>query len=164
MTDSHASQATEPTIPSASPAVDQVGRQPNLIVGIAAALGLGLVAAGLYALVAALTDTEIGYLALLIGVGVALGFTFFGKVKNLTVGIVAAVIAGVMFIVALFIAGSGFIAREYGVSFFEGLDLLMGDAGGFVSEYFQADVKSYLFLLFAVAPAFVIASGIRDKE
>ncbi|PKQ25583.1 MAG: hypothetical protein CVT64_09180 [Actinobacteria bacterium HGW-Actinobacteria-4] len=164
MTDSHASQSTEPTIPAAAPPVDQVGRQPNTMLGVLAAIGFGLVAAGVYAVVAVITDREIGYLAVLIGVAVGWGFTIVGKVKNLALGFVAAVIAAIMFVVALGFAAAGFISGEPGETFFTGLDFVTREIALLLQIYFDEGFLAYVFLLLAVAPAFVIASGIRDKE
>lgn len=164
MTDSHASQSTGRVIPATAPTTEQVGRQSNTMLGILAAIGFGLVAAGLYAVVAIVTDREIGYLAVLIGVAVGWGFTVVGKVKNLTVGFVAVVIAALMFVVAIGLAAAGFISSDYGVSLFVGLEEVSRQAVPLLQVYFESDFMSWLFLLLAVAPAFVVASGIRDKQ
>jgi hypothetical protein len=146
----------------AAPGMEPV-ESSNVALGIAAGLGLGLLAAGVYAAVATATDREIGYLAVLIGVAVSFGMTRAGKVKNVGLGFVAALIAAVIFVIAVFLTSAGVIAKQFSVGYLDVLREIFIAPSEALKFYFD-EVLSWVFLAFAVVPAFVVVSGLRDRE
>lgn len=135
----------------------------NVPLGIGLGVVFGLVTAGIYALVATLTDREFGYLALLIGFGVGFGIAKFGKRKNVGLGLLATVIAVIMFILAVVLTTSGLTSKAYGVGFMEVFNEILKRPGDALSVYFE-DPLSWLFLVLAAVPAFLTASGVRDGK
>jgi hypothetical protein len=151
--------SSEPTY--AAPGMEPI-ETSNVPLGIAAGLGLGLAVAGVYAVFATATGREIGYLAVLIGVAVGFGMSRVGKVKNVGLGFVAALIAAVVFVIAVFLTSAGVIAKEFSMGVMEVLSELLNAPVDTLRFYFE-DFMSWVFLAFAVVPAFVMASGLRDK-
>ena len=132
--------------------------QSNLAVGIAMGTLFGLVAAILYAVIAIVSEREFVMLALLIGFGIAFGFSRFGHTRGIVPGVIAAVIALVLFFVAIFVEGAGSIAKFYDASFIDGLRAVTESPGEFLSIYFS-DKLSYVFLALTVGFAFYYANG-----
>lgn len=135
----------------------------NFVVGILSGLALGVLAAILYGVITFATGNEYGILSALIGIAVAFGFSRFGHTQGWLAGGIAAVIAAVLYIVAIFIGMAGLLSKELGVGFGEGLQVLLENAGLALELYFE-DPLSYVFLAIAVIIAFVSASGIRNKK
>ena len=128
----------------------------NLAVGITAGVGLGLVAALVYAGVAIFAERELLVLGVLIGFAVAFGFHRFGHTRGIVPGIIAAVITLVLYFLAIYIEGGGAIAKEADVSFIDGLRFVMENNAEFLKYYFE-DPLSYLFLAVSVGAAFIYA-------
>jgi hypothetical protein len=160
MTEANKPEAAEPTWESQAGMVDEP-RQGNYLLGIVAALGAGLVGAAVYAVVATLTDREIGYLAILIGAAVALAVAKIGGKLDIVTGLIAAVIAALAFIVAIFATGAGILSSMYEVGLGEAFEVIMEEPVEYVRFYFEEDVMSFLFLALAVVPAFYLASGLK---
>lgn len=142
---------------------DMTTPQPNFAVGLAAAIGLGLAAVALYAVVAIFSGREFAILAVLIGVGVAFGFTRFGRTSGILAGIVAGVVALVLFFVAIFVTMAGMLSKEADYPFFTALGDLMSQAGLAMEIYFE-DPLSYVFVAISVVIAFAYASGLAGKK
>ena len=132
--------------------------QSNLAVGIAMGTLFGLLAATLYAVIAIVAEREFAVLALLIGFGIAFGFSRFGHTRGIVPGVIAAVIAAVLFFVAIFVEAAGSIAKYFEASFVDGLRAAVESPGDVVSIYFS-DALSYLFLAITVGFAFYYANG-----
>lgn len=137
--------------------------RPNFVVGIAAAVGLGLVAALVYAGVAIFAEREFAMLAVLIGIAVAYGFLRFGRTKGLAAGLVAAVIALVLYFVAIFATTAGLWSKESGEPFLDSLGLMLQNASVVVEVYFE-DPLSYVFIAISVIIAFVYAAGFAGRK
>jgi len=135
----------------------------NFMVGLAAGVGLGLLAAIAYAVITIVSDREFAALAVLLGVAVAFGFTRFGRTQGIVAGIVAAIVALGFFFVAVFVASAGLIAKEYGDPFLDSLSLVIQNADLVVEAYFE-DPLSYVFVGIAALIAFLYASGLRGKK
>ena len=159
-----AAPGSAPEPPAYPVAFDTEPPKPsNFLVGLAAGVGLGLLAAIAYAVFTVVTEFEIGWLAILIGAAVAFGFTRFGHTKGIAAGLVAALVAFGSFFVAIFVAMAGLNTKEFGDPFITSLSLAIQNAGALVELYFQ-DPKSYLFVALPVIIAFAYASGLRDKK
>jgi hypothetical protein len=154
-----------PAAPTAAPAAAPAEPAPasNLPVGLAAGVGLGLVAVLIYAGVAWLSDREFGYIAFLIGFGVAFGLVKFGRRASVMHGAIAAVISAALFILALFLTATLALMKIYEASFGDSLNAVMQVPGELLSEYFK-DPMSWLFLVLAVIPSFITASGLRNRN
>jgi hypothetical protein len=136
---------------------------PNFMVGLAAAIGLGLVAALLYAGVAILAEREFAILAVLIGIAVAYGFLRFGRTKGVLAGLVAAVIAIALYFVAIFVTTAGLWSKESGESFLDSLSLMLQNTSLVVEVYFE-DPLSYVFIAISAIIAFVYAAGLAGRK
>jgi hypothetical protein len=148
----------EPTM--AAPAVAQ---KPNWLAGIFAAIVAGLLGGIPYAAVLAYNDREIGYLAILIGFLVGFAFVKFGKVANVAAGIIAVVIALVVWFFSIEV-GTAWYGSTQGFSFFEVLKEELKIPGDLIKAYFEGNAKGYLFAALAAVPAFWLASGLRKKK
>ena len=135
----------------------------NLAVGIAMGTLFGLIAAIVYAVVTILIDREFAALALLVGFAIAYGFHRFGKTRGVVPGIIAAVIALVMFFLAIFIETAGAYAKYVGVSFVDGMRAAVQNPDLVISGYFS-DGLSYLFALLTVVYAFYYAKGGKSAK
>ncbi|MFG2475312.1 hypothetical protein [Streptomyces fagopyri] len=140
--------APQPGFPVApfAPAAPAAPARGNFALGLAAALGAGLVSAVLYGLVIGLTKHEIGYAAVGVGflVGIAAGRAG-GRSQTLPV-------AGVIFSVAAVYLGqligeAMIIAKQVGVGFNE----VFFDHLSFVQDSWKADADPLTFVFFAVA-------------
>ncbi|MFE5143803.1 hypothetical protein ACFRDV_40325 [Streptomyces fagopyri] len=137
--------APQPGFPVA-PFAPAAPARGNFALGLAAALGAGLVSAVLYGIVIGLTKHEIGYAAVGVGflVGIAAGRAG-GRSQSLPV-------AGVIFSVAAIYLGqligeAMIIAKQVGVGFNE----VFFDHLGFVQDSWKADADPLTFVFFAVA-------------
>lgn len=149
-----APEATIPAPPEAPAPAPEVPLPPsNLAVGLTAGVGLGLLAALLYAGVAVIGEREFLMLGLLIGIAVAFGFHRFGHTRGVVPGVIAAVVTFLLYFLAIFVEGAGTIAKIAEVSFMEGLRTVVENAGEFLSAYFE-DPLSYVFLIVSVGWAF----------
>ena len=147
-----------PAMAAPADAVQVAVPPANLAVGIAMGTLFGLIAAIVYAVVSLQLEREFAALALLVGFAIAYGFHRFGKTRGVVPGIIAAVIALVMFFLAIFIETAGAYAKYVGVSFVEGLRATVQNPDLVISGYFS-DGLSYLFALLTVGYAFYYAKG-----
>ncbi|MBN2176614.1 MAG: hypothetical protein JW722_03045 [Demequinaceae bacterium] len=141
----------------------EVENKPNWVVGILAAIGAGLIGGIAYAAVMAYTENEIGYLAIVIGLLVGFALVKFGKVSNIAAGIVAAVLALVIWFFSIEVGTAWYAATE-GWGFFDFLKEELKNTDELIRVYFEEDVKSYLFAALAAVPAFWIAGGLRNRN
>jgi len=135
----------------------------NFMVGLAAAVGLGLVAAFIYAALAIFAEREFAILAVLIGIAVAFGFLRFGRTKSILAGVVAAVVAIALYFVAIFVSTAGLFAKSEGESFMSSLSLMVQNASLVVQVYFE-DPVSYVFVGISAIIAFVYAAGLAGRK
>jgi len=135
----------------------------NLAVGLVAGVGLGLVAALIYAGVAVLGDREFLALGLLIGFAVAFGFHKFGHTRGIVPGIVAAIVTLVLYFLAIYVEGAGVVAKEAGVGFIDGLRFVFENNAEFLKYYFE-DALSYVFLIVSVGAAFFYAYDAKSQR
>jgi hypothetical protein len=156
--------AASATAGDASPVGFEVPEQsPNFVVGLAAAVGLGLLAAIVYAAVAIFAEREFAILAVLIGIAVAFGFLRFGRTKGVLAGIVAAIIAIALYFVAIFVTTAGLFAKVQGESFMNSLSLMLQNASLVVQVYFE-DPLGYVFVGISAIIAFVYAAGLAGRK
>ncbi|MET8409207.1 hypothetical protein ABZV34_14145 [Streptomyces sp. NPDC005195] len=118
----------------------------NFALGLAAALGAGLVSAVLYGLVIGLTKHEIGYAAVGVGflVGIAAGRVG-GRSQSLPVAGVVLSVAAIY--LGQLIGEAMIIAKQVGVGFNE----VFFDHLGFVQDSWKADADPLTFVFFAIA-------------
>lgn len=149
---------TEPTmaVPSDAP-------KANWLKGILASIVGALIVGIVYAAIIAFTEHEIGYLALLIGFVAGFALVKFGKVSGVAAGIVAAIIALVVWIFSIELGTAWYLSQQ-GYSFGDTLLEILKHPVDMIKVYFEADVKSYLFAALAAIPAFITGSGLRNKK
>ncbi|MGQ4386447.1 hypothetical protein [Streptomyces sp. SAS_270] len=164
----YAGQPGQPTAPAApyqaappqagfpmAPTAPAAPVRNNLVLGLAAAVGAALVAAGLYGVIIGATKHEIGYAA--VGVGFLIGIAA-GRVggRNPILPVVSAVLSlGSVYLGQL--VGEAMIgAKDLGVGFSE----LFFDNFSLVQEAWKAEADPLTFLFFAIA-AYVAFSSAR---
>lgn len=135
----------------------------NVPLGLGLGMVFGLVGAGFYAMVATLSGREFGIFSLLIGYGVGVGIVQFGKRKTVGLGFVAAVISALSFAVAVLMTSGALFAKEFGFPVMETMRMVFEMPIESLRFYFE-DAMSWLFLAFAVVPAFFKASGVRENN
>ncbi|MFJ9245925.1 hypothetical protein [Streptomyces sp. NPDC101776] len=140
-----------PSAPYAPPAPPK----NNIALGLVAAVGAALVAAGVYGFVIGTTKHEIGWAA--IGVGFVIGLAA-GRLggRNPALPVVSAVLAlGAVYLGQL-VGDAMFIADEFGVSFGK----VFFDHFDVVQDAWKADADPLTFAFFAIA-AFAAFSGAK---
>jgi len=156
--DSYYTGDYDPTnLPPAPPA------QPNLAVGVVAGIVLGLIAALVFAGVTVFSGNEYLALGVLIGAAIAFGFHRFGHTRGIIPALIAAVVAGILYLLAVLITAAGLFAKEFGESFIDSLRLVVENAGEVISIYFE-DKASLAFLGVSVAMAAFYAFGGRRAK
>ncbi|MGW7262517.1 hypothetical protein [Streptomyces sp. NPDC054842] len=150
-------QQGSPAFPMApmAPMAPTVPARAGLGLGLAAAVGAALVAAGVYGVVIGLTKHEIGWAA--VGVGFVIGLAA-GRVggRNPVLPVVSVVLSAASVYFGQLIGDAMLIAKEFGVGFsevfFDHLDL--------VQEAWKTDADPLTFVFFAIA-AYVAFSSAR---
>jgi len=146
--------APQPGFPMA-PTAPAAPVRNNLVLGLAAAVGAAVVAAGIYGVIIGATKHEIGYAA--VGVGFLIGIAA-GRVggRNPILPVVSAVLSlGAVYLGQL-VGEAMIIAKQVGVGFnevfFDHLDV--------VQKSWKADADPLTFLFFAIA-AYVAFTSAR---
>ena len=86
--------------------------QPNLAVGIVAGIVLGVIAALVFAGVTVFSGNEYLALGVLIGAAIAFGFHRFGHTRGIIPALIAAVVTGILYLLAVLITAAGLFAKE----------------------------------------------------
>jgi len=123
------------------------GQSPNLILGTVVGLLAALVGAGIWAAVTALTQYQIGFMA--VGVGFLVGFAvrITGKGHEPIFGVVGAVLALLGCVVGNYLMGAWFFAANTGVPYSQ---LLLPNIS-FVVEVLTATFTPMDLLFYAIA-------------
>ena len=137
--------APQPGFPVA-PFAPAAPARGNAALGLAAAVGAGLVSAILYGVIIGLTKHEIGYAAVGVGflVGIAAGRVG-GRSQTLPVASVLVSVAAIY--LGQLIGEAMIIAKQYGVGFSE----VFFDHFDVVQEAWKAEADPLTFVFFAVA-------------
>lgn len=162
-----------PMAPSVSPAQlvsktpmgyeDMTLPQPSFARGFVAAIGLGLAAVALFVAVAFIVDQRVAALAVLIGLGVALGFTRVGRVKGVAIGLVSAFLTAVLFCVAVIVTTAGFVSEFSATDFGTSLSRAFANADLVLDDYLDSP-SAYVFASISVLVAFVYGAGFAGKK
>jgi hypothetical protein len=144
----------------------EVVRKPNWIVGILAAIVVGLIGAIIYAAVIGLTDegTEIGYLAILIGFGAGWALSKFGRVSGIGAGIVGAIIGLLCWAFAVLLGLAWFTASMGYGNIFSNLGDLLPHSWELFQVYFEESAKGYLFAVLAAGSGLLAAVGLNRRN
>jgi hypothetical protein len=137
--------------------------QPNLAVGIVAGIVLGVIAALVFAGVTVFSGNEYLALGVLIGAAIAFGFHRFGHTRGIIPALIAAVVTGILYLLAVLITAAGLFAKEVGGTFIDALRLVVENASEVISIYFE-DKASLAFLGVSVAMAAYYAFGGRRAK
>ncbi|MET9902470.1 hypothetical protein [Streptomyces sp. NPDC006446] len=146
--------APQPGFPVA-PVAPAAPARDNLVLGLAAALGAGLVSAVLYGLIIGLTKHEIGYAA--VGVGFLVGIAA-GRAggRNQILPIAAVIFSVASVYLGQMVGEAMIIAKQFGVGFSE----VFFDHIDVVQEAWKSEADPLTFVFFAVA-AYVAFQGTR---
>ncbi|MEW2166868.1 hypothetical protein AB0912_28260 [Streptomyces sp. NPDC007084] len=137
--------APQPGFPVA-PVAPAAPARDNLVLGLLAALGAGVVSAILYGVVIGATKHEIGYAA--VGVGFLVGIAA-GRLggRNQTLPVASVVVSVAAIYLGQLIGEAMIIAKHFGVGFNE----VFFDHLSAVQESWKADADPLTFLFFAIA-------------
>jgi hypothetical protein len=138
-------------------------KAPNFMVGLAAAVGLGLAAAMVFAVFTILAERTRSILAVLIGIAVAFGFRRFGRAKGVLAGVVAAVVTIALCFVAIFVTMAGLISKDADESFIDSLTLTLQNASAVVQVYFE-NPFSFVYLAMSAIAAFLYAADLTGRK
>jgi len=99
--------------------LEKLRAEQNFNIGLIASVIVGLIGAGLWAVITIVTEYQIGYMALAIGAGVGFSMRIFGKGIDQKFGITGAIIALLSCVLGNVFVLIAVIGNELGMSFFE---------------------------------------------
>ncbi|MFD4545329.1 hypothetical protein ACFVXA_04145 [Streptomyces sp. NPDC058246] len=146
--------APQPGFPMA-PVAPAAPARDNLVLGLAAAVGAALVAAGVYGVIIGLTKHEIGWAAVGVGFLIGLAAGRFGG-RNPILPIVSVILSVASVYLGQLVGEAMIGAKEIGLSFNE----LFFDHFSVVQEAWKAEADPLTFVFFAIA-AYVAFQGTR---
>ena len=117
----------------------------------------------MFAAVTVFSGNEYLALGVLIGAAIAFGFRTFGHTRGIIPAIIAAVVTGILYLLAVLITAAGLWAETYSESFIDSLRLVVENASEVISLYFE-DKASLAFLAISVAMAAFYAFGGRRAK
>jgi hypothetical protein len=153
------------SIPSASPAVEQLDTESNLLMGLIGGALAMLVSAIIWGAVTYFTEYQIGWMA--IGVGFLVGFAvkFFGRGKTAIFGLSSAVLALIGCVLGNLMFYSGIISHEEGVPFLTVFFFFLTSPADLIDVFTVAfDFIDILFYVIAAYVGFTTALDIRRKK
>lgn len=135
----------------------------HLFLGIVTGIGVGLVAACLWALITALTDRQYGVMPILIGLAVGAVVRAMSKNDSIMMAVIASVIAVASCFLGDFLANIHYIAQEENLTYFETLQSI------YWKYFFEIatlgfDPMTGLFYIFAIVEAFSLVRGKNKKK
>ncbi|MDH5397306.1 MAG: hypothetical protein OEX02_04120 [Cyclobacteriaceae bacterium] len=104
--------------------IEKLRMEQNLLMGVIAALGVGLVGAVLWGAITVVTEFQIGIMAVAVGAGVGFGMQMFGKGIDQLFGVLGAVIALFSCVLGNVFSIVGFIANAEGLEYMETLMMI----------------------------------------
>jgi hypothetical protein len=150
----------ETMIPESAPAITELDYDSNLILGLIAGGAAMLVSALLWGIITYVTQYQISWMA--IGVGLFVGFAIkkLGKGKTLIYGISGALLSLLGCMLGNFFFYNGILAREWGVPFFSVLLAISLDPAAIIELFTVAfDIMDLLFYGVAAYIGFRAAMG-----
>lgn len=126
--------------------IQEMRNNQNLARGITGGIIAGIVGAILWALISYVTDRQIGWMAVGVGLLVGMAVRIMGKGIDLTFGIAGATISFLSCLLGNFLTFSAFTAKFYDVSF----GTVLGEMG-LISNFLIESLDAYDILFYGLA-------------
>jgi hypothetical protein len=104
--------------------IEALKQEQNYLLGTLGAAGAALLGAILWAVITVVTEYQIGYMALAIGLMVGFANRFFGKGLELKFGLTGALLALVGCVLGNVFSLIGFVAKELSVGYFDAFQFI----------------------------------------
>lgn len=138
---------------------------PSFVRGLVWAIILAILAGVLYILPVLLFGKVFIYLAILIGIAAAFGFTGFGDVKGFGVGLASAVVSALGVAVALLVEPAIQLTKTGGRNIFEALAETFANAPATIQTFIEGQGGlAWIVIGAAVLAGFYFASGLRSES
>jgi len=155
----------ETLVPESVPAINELDFESNLILGLVGGGVAMLVSAIIWGVVTYVTEFQISWMAIGVGLFVGIAIQKLGKGKTLTYGVSGAVLSLLGCLLGNLFFFSGILAREWEVSFFDVL-FAFATQPDFIVEIFTVafDFRDLLFYALAAYIGFRAAMGTASKR
>jgi hypothetical protein len=150
------------SLPSTSPAVEQLDTESNLIMGLIGGTLAMLVSAVIWGAITYFTQYQIGWMAIGVGFLVGIAVKFFGRGKSMIYGLSSAGLALIGCLLGNLMFYAGAIAQEEGTSFLTVLFFFLTSPAAAIELFTLAfDFMDILFYALAAYVGFSTALDIR---
>jgi hypothetical protein len=151
-------------IPESAPAITELDYDSNLILGLVGGVGAMLISAALWGLITYVTEFQISWMAIGVGLFVGIAIQKLGKGRTLIYGISGGLLALFGCLLGNFFFYSGILAREWEVPFFSVL-FAFALQPDFIVEIFTVafDIMDLLFYGVAAYIGFRTAMSTMSK-
>jgi hypothetical protein len=155
----------ETLIPESAPAITELDFDSNLILGLVGGVGAMLISAMLWGVITYVTEFQISWMAIGVGLFVGIAVQKLGKGNSLIYGISGGVLALLGCLLGNLLFYSGILAREWEVPFFNVL-FAFALQPDFIVEIFTVafDFMDLLFYGVAAYIGFRSAMGTMSKK
>lgn len=155
----------ETLVPESVPAINELDFESNLILGLVGGGIAMLLSAALWGIITYLTEFQISWMAIGVGLFVGVAIQKLGKGNTLIYGISGAILSLLGCLLGNLFFYSGILAREWGASFFDVL-FAFATQPDFLVEIFTVafDFRDLLFYAFAAYIGFRAAMGTTNKR
>lgn len=156
---------SETIVPENAPAITELDFDSNLIMGLVGGAGAMLISAILWGVITYLTEFQISWMAIGVGLFVGIAIQKLGKGKTLVYGVSGAVLSLLGCLLGNLFFYSGILAREWGASFFN-VFFAFAFQSDFLIKIFTVafDFRDLLFYALAAYIGFRAAMGTTSRR
>ena len=155
----------EPSVIESAPAIEELNYDSNLILGLIGGAFAMLISAALWGIITYVTEYQISWMAIGVGLFVGIAIQKLGKGKTLIYGISGAVLSLIGCMLGNFFFYNGILAREWEIPFFSVLLAISLDPAAIVELFTMAfDIIDLLFYGVAAYIGFRAAMGTMSKR
>jgi hypothetical protein len=155
----------EPSVIESVPAIEELNYDSNLILGLIGGAFAMLISAALWGIITYVTEYQISWMAIGVGLFVGIAIQKLGKGKTLIYGISGAVLSLIGCMLGNFFFYNGILAREWEIPFFSVLLAIRLDPAAIVELFTMAfDIMDLLFYGVAAYIGFRAAMGTMSKR
>ena len=155
----------EPSVIESVPAIEELNYDSNLILGLIGGAFAMLISAALWGIITYVTEYQISWMAIGVGLFVGIAIQKLGKGKTLIYGISGAVLSLIGCMLGNFFFYNGILAREWEIPFFSVLLAISLDPAAIVELFTMAfDIMDLLFYGVAAYIGFRAAMGTMSKR
>ncbi len=155
----------EHSVIESAPAIEELNYDSNLILGLIGGVFAMLISAALWGIITYVTEYQISWMAIGVGLFVGIAIQKLGKGKTLIYGISGAVLSLIGCMLGNFFFYNGILAREWEIPFFSVLLAISLDPAAIVELFTMAfDIIDLLFYGVAAYIGFRAAMGTMGKR